>query len=184
MFSFFERLKVKKQIKDSTKKWLEELQRYREMPASELSSLLDADLFSAALARTEGKVDQFEALTDGVNSLQHTQRVFYVTSLYETEVTNGGLCQFFANQSREFAPQIADYLDEISAADHKALFERFVQENKIDVNDLSSFITENVNDYLLQEARYPFDDFSNAYFKLKPIADLLPQYVRAHLSDF
>ncbi len=35
------------------------------------------------------------------------------------EVNNGGLCQFFVNSSREFAPDLSAALDAIGALEHK-----------------------------------------------------------------
>ena len=160
------------------------LRRYIEMPSSELSRLADDELVEAVFARTGSKVDRFDSITDGINSLTHAERIFYVASYYEMEVNNGGLCQFFVNTSRCLAPMLADCLDEISASDHKALFERFVQYNEIDVNDLSSFLIDDANDYPAQTERYPFDAFDSAFYELKPIQELLPSYVRSHISEF
>ena len=181
MPGFFKELK---KIKKSIDEFRQNQSRYVDMPSSELSRLTDDELFEAAAARTANKVDRFESITDGINSLTHAERVFYAASYYEMEVNNGGLCQFFVNASRVLAPMLADCLDEISASDHKALFERFVQDNGIDVNDLSSFRIDDINDYPAQTERYPFDAFDRAFYELKPIQELLPSYVRSHISEF
>ena len=186
MIGFFKELKKRKEIKKSIEEHKQNQLRYMEMSSSELNSLTDNELFEAALVRTEEKVDhfEFERILDGVSTLSHAEQVFYVTSYYETEVNNGGLCQFFVNSSRIFVPLVADCLDEISAVKHKALFVQFIQDNGIDLNDLSSFMIDSVKDYEAQTRRYPFDDFDNAFFQLKPIQDLLPSYIRAHISEF
>ena len=181
MFGFFKEMK---QIKKSIEEYKQNQRRYLEMPSAELKTLTDDELFQAVLARTGDKVDHYDSLLDGVGSLTHAEQVFYVTSYYEMEVNNGGLCQFFTNASRDLAPLLADCLDEIPAADHKALFERFVRENEIDVNDLSSFIIDDVEDFETQAERYPFDAFDSAFYQLKPIQDYLPPYVRRHISEF
>ena len=181
MLGFFKELK---KIEKAMDEFMQNQRRYLDMPSSELTSLTDDNLFEAVTARTSNKVDRFESITDGIDSLTHAERVFYVTSYYEMEVCNGGLCQFFVNASRCLAPMLADCLGEISAFDHKALFERFVQDNGIDVNDLSSFLIDDVNDYPAQTERYPFDDYDRAFYKLKPIQELLPSYIRSHISEF
>lgn len=163
---------------------MEQTRKYSEMTSSELQKLSDDELFQAALTRTEDKVDRYENSLEGVKALSHTERVFYVTSLYEMEVLNGGLCQFFVNSSRELAPLLSEALAEIGADEHQALFDGFIQENEIDVSDLSSFIITKTRDFQAQAERYPFEAFDNAFMELKPIQDILPSFVREHLSDF
>lgn len=150
----------------------------------DLSFLSDDELFDAVLEKTEAKVDQFSDYVEGVRALSHAEQVFYVTSLYEMEVNNGGLCQFFVNSSREFAPLLAGFLDEIGAGEHKALFETFIKENDIDVSDLSSFIIDDMDEFEAQAGRYPFDDFDDAFYALEPIEALILPYIRAHISEF
>ena len=181
MFGFLKQLK---QLKKSMTDQLEQSHRYLEMSSSELQQLSDSELFQAALTRTEDKVDQYENSTDGIKTLSHAEQVFYVTSLYEMEVLNGGLCQYFVNSSRETAPQLSEALAEIGAVEHQALFDRFIQENEIDVFDLSSFKIAKLKDYQAQAERYPFEAFDNAFMELKPIQDILPSYVRIKLDEF
>lgn len=159
-------------------------QRYLAMSTEELEQLTDDQLFEAALARTEARVDAFDSILDGANALPPAARAFYVTSYYEAEVNNGGLCQFFVNSSRHVAPILADCLEAISADDHRALFVRFAEENKINLNDLSSFDIESEYDFAEQMERYPFDEFDDAFYALDSIQDLLPDYIRAHISEF
>ena len=157
------------------------------MEMFEVSDLLnpsDNALFEEVLSRTEEKVDQFDDYTEGIRTLPHAVQVFYVTTLYEMEVNNGGLCQFFVNSSREFAPVLAGYLGEIGASEHKALFEAFVHDNDIDVNDLSSFIIDELDGFETQAKRYPFDDFDDAFYAMKPIEELIVPYIRAHIEEF
>ena len=157
---------------------------YLAMSSDELKSLSDDELFSAVLDRTESKVDKYENISDGVKSLSGVQRIFYVSSYYEMEVMNGGLCQFFVNSSREVAPELSECLDAIGADEHKKLFDSFIKDNNIDVHDLSSFIIDDVSKFEAQNNRYPFDEFDNAFYELKPIQDLLIPYIKEHISEF
>lgn len=158
-------------------------EQYIGMSASELASLSDQELYEAAIARTESKVLQ-EDLIDGIRAMSRPEQVFYVTFSYDAEIMNGGLCQFFVNSSRAFAPLVAECLGEISAMEHKELFEDFVSENRIDLNDLSSFVIEDAYEFEIQMGRYPFDTFDNSFYSLEPIQEYLTAYLRAHADSF
>ena len=163
---------------------IKEQKRCLKMSTEDLESLDDDELFTTILNRTEYKVDLYDDMIAGVRSLTGVKRVFYVASYYETEVNNGGLCQFFVNSSRELAPELSACLAAIGANDHKELFDTFVADNNIDVNDLSSFIIDNTDEFKGQEERYPFDEFDDAFFALKTIEEYLIDYIREHISEF
>ncbi|MBO4423042.1 MAG: DUF4375 domain-containing protein [Clostridia bacterium] len=171
-------------LRRSIKKEKRNQKRFLEMSSDELKSLSGHELFSAVLCRTESKVDKYENIIDGVKALNGTERVFYVTSYYEMEVNNGGLCQFFVNSSREIAPELSECLGIIGASEHKNLFDSFVSDNGIDVSDLSSFMIDDSAEFEAQTKRYPFDDFDNAFYKLEPIQDRLIPYIKDHISEF
>ena len=104
--------------------------------------------------------------------------------LCKMEVNNGGLCRFFVNPSAEIAPYVSKYLGVIGANEHKELYDSFISDNGIDVSDLSSFIIDDVTEFKAQTERYPFNDFDNAFYELKPIQDHLIPYIREHISKF
>ena len=112
---------------------------YLRMSVDELRALSDEELFYAVMVRTERKVDGFEDWEEGVNSLNFQQKVFYSVNWLEIEVNNGGLCQFFVNSSRMVAPFVSEYMAVIGADEHKRLYDDFVQQNGIDLCELSSF---------------------------------------------
>ena len=156
----------------------------QELSPEELIALPDGELCEAIWNRTDEKVEQAATDRQGVDALPPAAQVFYVAYYYEMEMENGGLCQYFVNSSRELALLLPAALDEIGATDHRALFDAFVRNNDIDVNDLSSFISDGVEGYQAQTERYPFDDFDNAFYALKPIQEYLLPYIRAHISAF
>ncbi len=167
--------------------WEEQSKKQRsnqELPPEELIALPDGELYAAVWNRTDEKVEQAVTDREGVAALPRAAQAFCVAYYYEMEMENGGLCQYFVNSSRELAPLLPAALDEIGAADHKTLFDAFVRDNGIDVNDLSSFISDDVEGYLAQTERYPFDDFDNAFYALKPIQEYLIPYIRAHIPEF
>lgn len=157
---------------------------YLRMSQEELKALPDDALFDALTARTEAKLIKIGDPFDGVNSLSDAEKVFYIASYYEMEVNNGGLCQFFVNSSRKLAPQLLGCLREIGADEHAKLFETFVADNGIDVNELSSFAVSSYEEYEERCSSYPFDDFDNKFYELTAITDLLIPYVREHISEF
>lgn len=158
--------------------------RNKELSHEALSALTDSDLYEAVWNRTNERVEQAETDRAGVAALPRAAQVFYVIYMYELEVNNGGLCQYFANSSRETAPLLSDCLAEINALDHKALFDGFVRENGIDLEDLSSFVSDSVEAYQSQTLRYPFESFDDAFFELPALATYLLPYIRVHLADF
>ena len=58
------------------------------------------DVLFGLIALDETIVDGFDAWEEGVNSLNSSQKLFYCVNWLETEVNNGGLCQFFVNSRR------------------------------------------------------------------------------------
>ncbi|MBR1811258.1 MAG: DUF4375 domain-containing protein [Clostridia bacterium] len=185
---FFRNLREQKKIisgivksaKEEKKRQL----RYIQMSAEDFAQLPENELFDAAYARTNAKLDRFENVRDGVRTLSKPQKVFFAASYYEMEVSNGGLCQFFVNSSRCIAPVLSECLQEIGADEHKALFDAFVSDNQIDVRDFSSFEIDDLSAFTAQTERYPFDEFDEAFYALPPLTDYLTAYVQKHISAF
>ena len=92
------------------------------------------------------------------------QRVSTVLNCFDMEVMNGGLCQFFVNESRYYAPYVSESLEIIGAKDVNEAFLDFVTKNKIDLRDLSSFKSATLEEFSAQYKRYPFDDFDKVYY--------------------
>lgn len=157
---------------------------YLSLSTKELSALPDKELINAALLRTENRVSRFGSLRDGINTLSDSQKIFYVLVCFQTEVDNGGLCQFFVNSTRALAPFISDYLDIIGADRHKTLFDEFTGKYGIDLRDLSSFAAEDKTEYKKQTGRCPFDEFDKAFYSLEPLYISLTGFVRKHISEF
>ena len=162
----------------------EKTKKYLALTLPELNELPDDELFDAVLRRTEHIVDGFEDIKEGINALNESQKIFFSVNYLEIEVNNGGLCQFFVNSSRIVAPYVSEYMGVIGANEHKKLYDDFINENKIDLNELSSFDIKSIRDYEKQTKRYPFDDFDNAYYELKPLEGYLTEFAKAHIEDF
>ena len=56
---------------------------------------------------------------DDISQLDDNEKVFFVLYIFNLEIQNGGLCQFFVNSSRAYATLISEYLEIIGALEHK-----------------------------------------------------------------
>ena len=157
---------------------------YRKMSSGDLPGLSDADLYYAVTVRTESKVTACNDLQKGIAALNDKERIFYAVNYLEVEVNNGGLCQFFVNESRAVAPLVSEYLCMIGAFAQQKLYDDFIGKYHIDVTDLSSFDIESFEDFTAQYERYPFDEFDDAFYKMKPLQDYLTKFVRDNIEDF
>ena len=163
-----------KQAKNNQKKY----EKYKSMTNDELLNLSDSELFEAVNVVCYLGIDEEE-----IDRINTCQRVFFTVSNLDAEVNNGGLCQFFVNSSRACAPHVSQSLEDIGALKTKKLFDDFVKENNIDVNNLDSFIIDDVSEFEEQNSRYPFDDFDTAYYEIEEINKLLVSYARENIDD-
>lgn len=175
---------LRKELKRSIAEAKENEKRYLEMTMDELSALSDDELFEAVTARTESIVDSFGAWEDGVNSLNPSQKIFYSVNLLETEVNNGGLCQFFVNSSRMVAPFVSEYMGMIGALQHKKLYDDFVNKNGIDLTDLSFFDLNEVDEFEEKTEKYPFDEYDDAFYNMEPLETYLKKFIRENITVF
>lgn len=159
-------------------------EKYIKMSGSELLQLTDDELFFAVLTRTEIIVSFKEDLSYGFNSLNKEQKIFYAVNYLESEVNNGGLCQFFVNSSRIVAPLVSEYMGIIGATEHKKLYDNFIEKHQINTYDLSSFDIETWEGFQAQYARYSFYEYDDAFYKLEPLQNYLVSYVKKHVEKF
>ena len=146
-----------------------------------LSPDMDDDtLFDTAVER----INVIVYLEDGFAALNEHQRLVFAVNTLELEVNNGGLCQFFVNNSRDVAPYVSDGLAAIGAKEHKELFDGFIGKYKIDVKDLSSFAIRRVRDFEKQAKRYPFDEYDDRFYTLPSLQEPLTAYIRQHIDAF
>lgn len=118
---------------------------------------------------------------NNIENYTKQQLVVICVGIYDAEINNGGLCQFFSNSSRAFAPIISESLEQINAKKHKLQFDNFIKENNIDIKDLDRFKTDNVNEFIEHYNDYPFIEFDREYYNLEEeenIYDLLIKYAK------
>lgn len=116
-------------------------------------------------------------------NLTNEQKIVYSLNKFESEVNNGGLCQFFVNSSRECAPYISEALAAVGAFELKILFDNFINTNNIDVNDLSSFKISSIDEYKVQTERFDFDSFDDKFYKDNNIHQQIIDYSRKHIEQ-
>ena len=152
---------------------------YQRMTADELGKLSDTELYEAIMSRT-WSAEKGGDIKNGITELSEAGKVFFVLSVYEEEILNGGLAQFFVNYPNDIAPCLPEYLETVGATEHIELFETFLSENGINIINLNP----DMLDFDTMKELYPFDDFDRSYDKLKPIRNYLISYIRDHISEF
>lgn len=117
---------------------------------------------------------------DNISQLSDEEKVFYVVYYFNAEWQNGGLCQFFVNSSRVYAPIIGEYLGIIGALEHKQIYEDFIKNNNINVNDLSYFENRTIS-YQEKVNSYPFDKFDDEFYELPELDEYLEKYLEEYM---
>lgn len=153
--------------------------KYLNLSFEELKALEDYELFMAIDVKTYTKVEK-----NDFNFLNEHEKVFYVINYFDTEVMNGGLCQFFVNSCRTYAPYISDFLDKLNAKKHKKLFDSFIKKNKINLEYLDDFESDNAEEFISQYDKYPFDEFDLEYYELESIQTFLLKYIKENIINF
>lgn len=161
------------------------IKKYLRMNIEEMKKLSDDELYDviSTLTREEDimQVNEYVSNTEGV------KRIFYVVDYFNMEILNGGLCQFFVNESKDVAPYVMECLNMIGALQYEKLFREFTEKHKIDLNELTSFEIDEVEEYEEQMEKYPFEEFDDLYYELdenEPLEELLIKYVKLHLEEF
>ena len=107
---------------------------------------------------------------------------FYRVDAFWTEYSCGGIYGYFANSAgKEYGALLLEDLDRIGASEHRAMLERFLTENDIDLAELSAFKWSNMSDFT---ARINFGDFDYHFGELKPLWKLLTEYAEANSGEF
>ena len=156
----------------------------KEVHGKELKKLSDDALFETVYLQTLDVVDSFPDEETAFSKISIEQKTVYILSIYDMEIQNGGLCQFFVNSSRSLAPYIQENLDIIGATEHNELFTDFIQSNNIDINNLDSFIISDIDEYEAQTKRYDFETFDNKYIELPTLQSYMINYIKANIEKF
>lgn len=151
---------------------------------ADLLVLSDDDLFETVYFQNLEIASNAEDSDREVEQFAGARLNVFVLSLFDSEIQNGGLCQFFVNSSRTAAPYVSDALEAVGASAHKELFDSFTSENKIDTSNLDSFKVFSKRGYIKQTKRFDFDSFDEKYYDLPPLQDKVVDYIRKNISEF
>ena len=113
-------------------------------------------------------------------NLNESQKLVYTAAALELEVLNGGMVQFLSNEAQFAAPYVCEALEKLGAEEHLTLLHQALEQNKVDLNDLSAFITDDVEAFSKLYDQYNFESFDSAYENLPSIPDLIRSYIHAH----
>lgn len=186
MFGYFKRLFARRDeiAQDIVRLIEEERERYCKMSDDELLGLSDEELLSVVWIRTERHSAQFDTERRALDNMNEEQKNFYIVYYYMLQVNEGGLCQYFANSSRDTALFLSDALAAVGATEHRELFEEFLHHNKVATAAMLHFAVDNSKDYKEMEKNYPFDDFNTMFYTIAPITESIAAYVRENITSF
>lgn len=156
---------------------MKKAKKIRAMSKEDILALNDENFFDAIECVCE---DAVYDITD--SQINEEQKTIYSLNKFESEVNNGGLCQFFVNSSRECAPYISKALDAVGAFQIKDLYDKFISDNCIDVTDLSSFKISSIDEYEAQTQRYDFDSFDDKFYEDEKLHQLIIEYSRKNID--
>ena len=156
----------------------------KELHGTELLNLSDDRLYEKVYFQTLDLIESYPDEETALSQISPECRTVYILSIFDMEIQNGGLCQFFVNSSRLLAPYVDECLETVQAQEHKELLSAFVVSNNIDLHHLESFEILDVSEYAAQAKRYDFASFDDAYMDLIPLQDYIVSYIKANISEF
>ena len=156
----------------------------KKLHGKELLILSDDELFETVSFQNLDMAENAETVEDELNCLNEARKVVYCLNLFDQEIQNGGLCQFFVNSSGAVAPYICSSLQAVGATDHLKLFDEFINANHIDVSNLDSFKVHSTRGFIKQTKRFDFDSFDDSYYELPALQEKVAAYIRDNIMEF
>ncbi|MCD8188805.1 MAG: DUF4375 domain-containing protein [Clostridiales bacterium] len=164
-----------KELRTIEKTAQEAKERWRNTTLEEAAALSDGELWECVTAR----------LDDDALAAPGAKRTLYTAYLFDLEVQNGGLCQYFDNVPED-VPYLEDALTALGAEPYRALFHDVVTKQGVDVHQLGSSGAAQMVHCGEQCEQCPLDVFDSAYSDLygkMPLGALCVRYARAHLQE-
>ncbi len=156
----------------------------RQLHGEDLLSLSDDDLFETIYFQNIDIAVEAEDEDKELEQFTGARKTVYVLGLFDSEIQNGGLCQFFVNSSKIVAPYVSESLKSVGAQEHLILFEEFITTNNIDVSDLESFKIFSKRGYIKQAKRFDFDSFDDKYYELPALQEKVVTYIKNNINEF
>jgi len=95
------------------------------------------------------------------------------------DVYDGGIAQFFYNESREYAPYVSDALKEIGSIKTRYAFDSLVDSAQIPLDDLDALQELEDDETVLEK----MDAFDEAFNGDEDATDCLLAYARTYIDD-
>ena len=147
----------------------------KHLHGEDLLKLSDEMLFETVYLQNLDRVESFPDEDIALSQISAVQRTVYILSIYDMEIQNGGLCQFFVNSSSSLAPYVVECMETVGAEEHIQLFTEFVSSNQLDLHNLDSFEIFDIEDssdtgFLADTPGFSMLDFSRFdFFKLEEL---------------
>ena len=186
MIGFIKRLFARRDeiANDVVRLLKEEREKYYNMKTEELLALPDEELLGAMWMRMVRFSESFDSERRALDNMDEEQKNFYTAYYYMLQMNAGGLCQYFANSSRESALFLSDALEHVGADEHRVLFESFLHHNKVATAAMFSFAVVDSEEYRKMEKDYPFEEFNSTFYAIEPLTEPLAAYVRENIGAF
>ena len=156
----------------------------RHLHGEDLLSLSDDDLFETIYFQNIDIAEEAEDEDKEIEQFTGARKTVYVLGLFDSEIQNGGLCQFFVNSSSVVAPYVSESLKSVGANEHLNLFEEFITANNIDISNLESFKVFSIRGFKKQTKRFDFDSFDDKYYELPVLQEKVVAYIKNNINEF
>ncbi len=133
----------------------------KQLHGVDLLTLSDDDLFETIYFQNIDIAAEAEDEDKETELFTGARKTVYILGLFDSEIQNGGLCQFFVNSSRNVAQYVSESLKSVGAYEHLTLFEEFITANNIDISNLESFNVSGIRGFKKQTKRFNFDSFDD-----------------------
>lgn len=163
---------------------METQEQNKQLHGEDLLTLSDDDLFETIYLQNIDMAEDAEDEDKELEQFTGARKTVYVLGLFDSEIQNGGLCQFFVNSSGRVAPYVAESLKCVGADEHLHLFEEFITTNNLDVSHLESFKVFSKRGYIKQTKRFDFDAFDDQYYELPALEEKVVAYIKNHINEF
>lgn len=178
--------KIDADIKKSMDDYFQKQEKFKYLKKSELNSIPDSDLRTAAMSWMWGKfnedwTNQYEV----IESLRKPCRDVYACCTVVDEINNGGLNQLFFNSTAQFAKMAQEGFQ---ALGNEKLSN--IMRDAIEIYGRNKELLEKYNDGTLESFSESynenlFDELDNGFFEEEPGFDsLLEAYIRKNESVF
>lgn len=153
-----------------------------------LNNLTDYNLEQTIVDGIRSKMDsQFSNEAHIVRNLSKGQRAIYVSSILESEVSNGGFNQFYFNSSGQFADLTEDAFSTIGAPQYADLVRRANLIYDSIKGDLKKYDDGTIENFSKSYDNSPLNALDSIFYALnrkEPLHKIKIKYIRNNIQEF